>query len=182
MAGDRVKQASFAEQMLSNPEEVPRFLECMVRLQMRIHAHGAMQFADLKARLADNIAATKFLDERRQQDLLDGVADMPGGDRLCHGDFHPKNILGEASQAVIIDWPDGRRGDPAADVCRCYLLMKLHAVEMATTYLNAYCRAASISRQAVLGWLPYIAAARLAEGVRGELDGLLKIVNTSPLN
>src|SRR5215510_2215934 len=27
---DRVNQASFAERMLSNPEEVPRYLECMV--------------------------------------------------------------------------------------------------------------------------------------------------------
>ena len=80
--------------------------------------------------------------ERR--DLLDGIADMPDGDRLCHGDFHPMNILGEASQPVIIDWLDARRGDPAADVCRSYLLMKFHAAEIATTYLDAYCRAAGM--------------------------------------
>ena len=32
---DQVKQASFAEQMLHNANEVPRYLECMVRLHMR---------------------------------------------------------------------------------------------------------------------------------------------------
>jgi len=117
--------------------------------------------------------------ERR--DLLDGIADMPDGDRLCHGDFHPMNILGEASQPVIIDWPDARRGDPAADVCRSYLLMKFHAAEIATTYLDAYCRAAGMWRQAVLNWLPYVAAARLAEDVPSQFDGLLKIVDTSSL-
>ena len=42
----RVQQASFAEQMLSNSDQVPRYLECMVCLRMRIHAHGAIQFAD----------------------------------------------------------------------------------------------------------------------------------------
>lgn len=137
---DRVKQASFAEQMLNNANEVPRYLECMVRLHMRIHACKATQFAGLKARLADDIAATKLLDVQRKHVLLGRIAEMPDGDRLCHGDFHPMNVLGEISQPVIIDWPDARRGDPAADLCRSYLLMKLHAGEFATTYLNAYCR------------------------------------------
>jgi aminoglycoside phosphotransferase (APT) family kinase protein len=179
---DRVKQASFAEQMLNNPDQFTRYLDSMVHLHMRIHAHGAIQFADLKVRLADNISATRLLDERRKRDLLDGIADMPDGDRLCHGDFHPMNILGEASQPVIIDWSDARRGDPAADVCRSYLLMKLHAAEIATAYVDAYCRAAAMPRQAVLSWSPYVAVARLAEGVPRELDRLLKIVDTSLLN
>ena len=58
-------QASFAEQMLNNPGDIPRYLEAMVRLHMRIHAHAAIQFANLKVKLAANIAATKRLDERR---------------------------------------------------------------------------------------------------------------------
>jgi len=174
---DRVDQASFAEQMLNNPGDIPRYLEAMVRLHMRIHAHAAIQFANLKVKLAANIAATKRLDERRTQDLLAGLADMPDGDRLCHGDFHPMNILGEASQPVIIDWPDARRGDPAADVCRSYVLMKLHAAEIATTYLDAYCQISGMARHAVLSWLPYVAAAKLAEEVPSELDGLLKIAD-----
>jgi Ser/Thr protein kinase RdoA (MazF antagonist) len=67
----------------------------MVRLHMRIHTHAAVQFAGLKVRLAASIAATDRLDGRRKEDLLAGIADMPEGDRLCHGDFHPMNILGE---------------------------------------------------------------------------------------
>jgi tRNA A-37 threonylcarbamoyl transferase component Bud32 len=179
---DRVNQASFAEQMLNNPDEIPRYLECMVRLHMRIHAHEAIQFACLKVRLAANIAATRLLDDRRKQDLLAGIADMPDGDRLCHGDFHPMNILGDASQPVIIDWPDARRGNPAADVCRSYLLMKLHAAEIATAYLDAYCQASGMARQTVLGWLPYVAAARLVENVPSQFDELLKIVDSPSLN
>jgi len=179
---DRVKQVSFAEQMLNNPDNVPRYLECMVRLHMRIHAQRAVQFAGLNVRLMANIAATKLLDKRRKRDLLGRIADMPDGDRLCHGDFHPMNILGDVSQPVVIDWPDARRGDPAADVCRSYLLMKLHAAEIATTYLDAYCRTTGMARQVVLSWLPYVAAAKLAEEVPSELDGLLKIVNSPSLN
>ena len=63
---DRVKQTSFAEQMLGNLGEVPLNLDCMVRVHMRIHAHDAIRFADLKVGLADNISATRLLDERRK--------------------------------------------------------------------------------------------------------------------
>jgi hypothetical protein len=179
---DRVKQASFVEQILNNSAEVRRYLECMAGLHLRIHAHSAIQFAGLKFRLAANIAATRLLDERRKLDFLDGLSNMPDGDRLCHGDFHPMNILGETSQPVIIDWADARRGDPAADVCRSYLLMKLHTAEIATPYLDAYCGAAGMAQQVVLSWLPYVAAAKLAEDVPSELDGLLKIIESSTLN
>jgi hypothetical protein len=43
---------------------------------------------------------------------------------------------------VVIDWLDARRGDPVADVCRSYLLLKLHAAENARAYLDAYPRLA----------------------------------------
>jgi hypothetical protein len=57
----------------------------------------------------------------------------------------------------------------------------LHAAEIATTYLDAYCRASGMARQTVLSWLPYIAAARLAEDVPNQLDRLLKIVDSPSL-
>jgi Phosphotransferase enzyme family len=183
---DRVRQASFAEQMRGDPVAVPRYLEKLAQLHTLIHAHPAPQLGSLKIRLATNIARTELLDEPRKQLLLSGLADMPEGDRLCHGDFHSINVLGEISQPVVIDWPDACRGDPAADVCRSYLLLKLHAEEIAEPYLTAYCRINSapessrpmnkVTRQEILDWLPYVAAARLAENVPDDFDRLLKIV------
>jgi hypothetical protein len=99
---DRVTQKSFAEQMLGKMNDVPRYLECMVQLQIRVHSHQAIQFTGLKVTLAANIAASFSLDKLRKQELLDTLADMPDGDRLCHGDFHPLNILGDTSDPVIL--------------------------------------------------------------------------------
>jgi len=90
------------------------------------------------------------------------------------------NILGDTADPVIIDWLDARRGDPAADVCRSYLLLKLHAAELAMAYLDAYCRLGNVRRESVLGWLPFVSAAKLAEDVPGERDGLLEIIDASP--
>jgi hypothetical protein len=47
--------------------------------------------AGLKVTLAANIGASLPLDKLRKQELLDTLVDMPDGDRLCHGDFHPLN-------------------------------------------------------------------------------------------
>ena len=174
---DRVEHASFAEQMREQPARVAAYLEAMVRLQMRIHAQPAVHFAGLAARLAGNIAAAE-LEARRKRQLLEGLAELPDGERLCHGDFHPMNILGNIEQPVVIDWPDARRGDPAADVARSYLIMMLHAPQLATPYLDVYCQASGMVPQTVLDWMPYVAAARLAETVEGERDRLLGIVHS----
>jgi len=172
--------------MRENPLAMPRDLEKLAQLHTLIHARPAFQLGSLKTRLATNIARTELLDEPRKQLLLGGLAEMPEGGRLCHGDFHPINVLGEISRPVVIDWPDACRGDPAADVCRSYLLLKLHAEEIAEPYLEAYCHIDDapesgrpfnkLTRQAILDWLPYVAAARLAENVPNDYDRLLKIV------
>ena len=113
---DRISEASFAKRMQEDPSLVPECLEILVRLHARIHTHPAHELGSLKLRLAANIARTGLLDEPRKQILLSLLADMPKGDRLCHGDFHPINVLDQTSQPLVIDWPDACRGDPR---CRC---------------------------------------------------------------
>jgi hypothetical protein len=70
----------------------------------------------------------------------------------------------------MIDWPDACRGD----VCRFYLLLRLHASALAAPYLDVCL--GGISRQMILDWLPYVAAARLVEKFPGETDGLSEIL------
>ena len=113
---DRVSGVSFAEQMRGDVGAIPEYLQLLSRLHARIHAHAASEFSKLKGWLALNIARAMVLDEPRKQILLNGLRDMPDGDRLCHGDFHPMNVLGKASQPIVIDWPNACRGDPARDV------------------------------------------------------------------
>jgi aminoglycoside phosphotransferase (APT) family kinase protein len=116
------------------------------------------------------------LSERRRRTLLAELAAMPDGDRLCHGDFHPYNIMGPPGHEVLVDWLDASRGDPAADACRSYVLLRPVVPEIASAYVDAYSQASGQSRDAILNWLPFVAAARLAEGVP-ETDELMKMVD-----
>jgi aminoglycoside phosphotransferase (APT) family kinase protein len=148
----------------------------MAQLQLQVHSRPATQFASLNAKLAANIQRASLLGESHRAMLLAGLAKMPDGACLCHGDFHPYNIMGPVGREVLIDWLVASRGEPAADVCRSYVLLRHAAPEMASAYVNAYSHASGISRAAILNWLPFVAAARLAEGVP-EVDDLMKMVD-----
>ena len=158
---------------------IPQRLRILARLQARIHAHVVDQFSSLKGWVTTGINRTTLLNEPQRQVLLNGLRKMPDGDHLCHGDFHPRNVLGEASQPIVIDWPNACCGDAAADVCRSYLILKLHAFEIAEPYLDAYCLVGRVQRQTILDWLPYIAAARLDEAVPGEQRSLLELIRSA---
>lgn len=83
------------------------------------------------------------------------VAQAGEGNALCHGDFHPGNILLTRKGPIIIDWSAGTRGHPEADVARTrvlferanlpahapvhmHLILKVARRLLHATYLNRY--------------------------------------------
>ncbi len=178
IAMTRAEGPSFGELAERERHRVPEILAGMVALHRRVHAAPGAQFVNLKRKLAAGIGrADAMLGAARARRLLEGLAARPDGDRLCHGDFHPLNIMGTIENAVIVDWLDAACGDPAADVCRTFVLMQPHAPNEVSAYVDAYCAAARISRDAVMVWLPFVAASRLSEGVAEEADGLMAMAD-----
>lgn len=171
----RADGPSFGEAMRRQPERVPAYLKEMAVLQTRVHSHPGTQLAGLKARLAADIGRATVLGETRQHLLLKNLGGMPDGACLCHGDFHPLNILGPPGDEILIDWLDASRGDSAADVCRSFVLIRHVAPEIATAYVDAYVEASGENRERIERWLPFVAAARLAEGVPDEEEKLMEM-------
>ena len=165
---------SFADAVHREPDLLPAYLKEMALLHVRVHEHPGTQFPGAKARLAADIAKAGILGRALQDAFLRRLAEMPEGDRLCHGDFHPLNVLGLPGRAVIVDWPNASRGDPAADVCRSYVLIRHSAPQIASAYVDAYAAVGDRSAREIRAWLPFIAAARLAEGAPDEEEELLK--------
>jgi hypothetical protein len=145
---DRVSGLSFAEQMRGDMANLPRYLQILVRLHWRIHTHSANQLSSLKVWLATDIARTMLLDEPRKQLLLSGLARMPDDDRLCHGDFHPMNVLSEASRPIVIDWPNA--------VSRKFMLWDVVRRILNFGILGATVRVFECERKRLLPARPYL--------------------------
>jgi aminoglycoside phosphotransferase (APT) family kinase protein len=170
---ERISGAVWAQAMLAGDAAAKPYIEAMASLQAGLHVHTVPALPTLGARLRSNIGRTPLLGEPVRRRLLAGLAEMPGGDRLCHGDFHPWNILGSLEAPMVIDWLDASLGVPAADACRSYVLMAAARPHLAEAYADAYAALANIGRGEIDDWLPFVAAARLAEGVPKETDALV---------
>jgi aminoglycoside phosphotransferase (APT) family kinase protein len=178
MVMDRIDGRSFADVIVAQPAEKAAHLKEMALLHHRIHACKATFFGSLKARLEADIRRAALLSERQQRSLLDNLAVLPDGDRLCHGDFHPWNVLGLPSRPSVIDWMAASRGSPAADVCRSYVLIRPIASDMASSYVEAYAQVSGEHPADIFRWLSVIAAARLAEDVPDEVDDLMAMLES----
>jgi len=121
------------------------------------------------------------------------LASLPDGDRLCHGDFHPGNVLMSAHGPVVIDWPNAVRCDPIADHSRTLLLLQLGALPPGTpivvrvgaafarrlvraSYVRTYRRRRQVDAELLRRWTVVVAAARLTEDIPGERPGILRLL------
>jgi aminoglycoside phosphotransferase (APT) family kinase protein len=55
--------------------------------------------------------------------LLRLLETLETGTTLCHGDFHPGNIIGAPGKDFIIDWSSATTGSPLFDIAHTYLLL-----------------------------------------------------------
>ena len=190
---ERIDGDSMLSRLLNRPQQ----LVPLARLQADLHADLATVrvtgLPSLATRLAERIDKVSVLPAVSKQGVLRALFGLADADALCHGDFHPENIILGARGAVIIDWLDATCGPPAADVARSDLLLSLAdppqqhnlprraLLAMARTffrriYLARYRRRAGLDAEALAAWMPIIAAGRLAEGVDDEPARLIAMI------
>jgi aminoglycoside phosphotransferase (APT) family kinase protein len=163
-------------------------------VQARLHAVEApLAIPPVRAVLRQRIESLEGLRPDLARFALDVLDGLPDGDRLCHGDYHPANILMDGDTAVVIDWTNVTRGEPAADVARSLMMLRLGAPPPGTSlllrgmalfgrsllislYLRSYRRARPLDMEAVRRWGIPVAAARPAEGIEEEVPALLRFL------
>ena len=130
------------------------------------------------------------LPENVRDAALNALDRLPDDDAVCHGDFHPGNILMSSRGPIIVDWNDATRGDPHADVARSLVIAQFAAGQPGVriafdlelfqrSYLERYLQLGDVSHQRVEAWELPVAVARLAEGIAGERNSLLAFIEGS---
>src|SRR5512134_133778 len=72
-----------------------------------------------------NIRRASGLSEAQKAAVTAILHALPAGDRLCHGDLHPDNVLMTRRGPMIVDWSNAFAGPPPADVARTAYLLRL---------------------------------------------------------
>lgn len=156
---ERVEGPTMGALLEADPGRVPELMAEMVALQRQVHAAKVPELPGLKRRLAARIGRVGGAEA-----LLEA---LPDGASLCHGDFHPYNLVAGPRGWVVLDWLDAAAGPPEADLGRTALLLDLALPALAGAW-----RAALGEVPGMADWRPVLAAARLAEGVAQEREVL----------
>ena len=148
---------------------------------------------DLREVLATRIDDAALTPQRRGF-ALQVLDELQSGDRLCHGDYHPGNVLVAANRVTVIDWAGAARGVPEADHARSLLLLRwadplpgtrvisrglISAGRAIFThgYARTYGDGSNRPLQHVNSWLVVHVAARLSEGIDVERPKLTDVLD-----
>ncbi|HDR7517671.1 aminoglycoside phosphotransferase family protein [Bacillus mobilis] len=174
-----IKGNSIGDLLLNNLNEAEHYINICVNEQKKIHSirMNTDEIESMRERLERQIKSVYKLDEKQKGNILNKLHSIKFEPRLCHGDFHPFNLILSNKSVNIIDWVDASSGDIRADVFRTYLLYSQSSVELAEMYLHIYCRNTGLSRDEIFQWAPIIIAARVSENVTAtnieHLNGLV---------
>jgi aminoglycoside phosphotransferase (APT) family kinase protein len=175
-----VSAPTMLNEMGSNPSEIGRMAGKLAELHAKIHQRPAGKLKrKQKAVLRDNIQAAPGLSNFEKNKIVAYLERLPEQDRLCHGDFHPDNVL-MGDKPWVIDWMTGMSGNPAGDAARTVLLLSLAELpddvppavktsfaaireQMTQTYLKPYMQLSGLNKAEIDQWMLPIAAARLVE-------------------
>ncbi|MFA2830765.1 aminoglycoside phosphotransferase family protein [Bacillus paranthracis] len=175
-----VKGENIGDLLLNNLNEAERYIGLCVNEQKKIHAirvnTDGMEF--IRQRLERQIKSGHKLDEKQKENILNMLHSIKFEPRLCHGDFHPFNLILSKKNVNIIDWVDASSGDIRADVFRTYLLYAQSHIELAEMYLQIYCNNTDLTRDEIFQWAPIISVARFTEKVSPQNEVYLsKLLN-----
>ena len=120
-----VQGQTIGELLLNNTKLAAHYFTICVDVQMRIHNIVVEPYSlePMVEKLTRQIVSGGILSEVQTNELLRRLHSMKFEPRLCHGDFHPFNLILGHERVTIIDWVDASAGDIRADIYRSYLLI-----------------------------------------------------------
>ena len=137
-----------------------------------------------KERIISAVKALMPFTDREKEKIIRLTEKLPDGLYLCHGDFHPDNVMTAEGKHLVIDWMTACTGPRVADAVRTYVLwrfvtlpdkfpsavkpfIRLFTKLLAKRYLKDYLKISGIKREEADPWILPMAAARLLEGFSG---------------
>lgn len=155
-----------------------KYIELLVDLQLDVHSKNCALLNRLKDNLSRKVCLTE-LDATTRYDLYNRLDAMPKHNKICHGDFHPANIIiKEDGTPYIIDWSHATQGNASADAAITYINFRLSGdKEAASKYLQLFCEKSNTNKEYVQKWVPIVAASQSITATDKDRETLLSWVS-----
>jgi uncharacterized protein (TIGR02172 family) len=188
---ERIGGPSLVQQFAAKPWTLSRAMRAFTRLHLTMHARTLPELPSQREQLKHMIVEASPIPDGIRAAALERLDRLPDGNALCHGDYHPDNVLMTRNGPIIIDWGTASRGHPLADVARTALLLQVGELPSSPVnrwmlasarafvrraYVRRYLRLGHASAKELAAWRLPIAVARLGEGIAEERGKLLRLV------
>ena len=192
MVMERVDGPDLLSSVTRRPWTVVRSARLLARIHNELHQVSAPRsLPETREALRRRIQLAVSIPKHLAAFALNVLGTLPDGGSLCHGDFHPGNLLLGSAGPFVIDWTGATRGDPDGDVARTLFLLRsgepvpgtrapMRAViavgrgAFAALYRKSYSSRRRVNEASIERWsIPHVAA-RFAEGIEEETEGLIR--------
>ncbi|MCU9614779.1 phosphotransferase [Caldibacillus lycopersici] len=179
---ERIIGVPLTKLILENAWMANKQMKTLAKLHAEIHSKTGLELPAQKQSLIKKIKKAETLTANEKKKIIHELNILPKGNVLCHGDFHPDNVLISNEGPYIIDWIDATIGNQMADVVRTmlilryggfnqnispiqYKLQKIYRYYLSQSYMKAYHQLLPFAKELIDKWMLPVAAARLTENI-----------------
>jgi tRNA A-37 threonylcarbamoyl transferase component Bud32 len=191
---ERLYGPTMLEEIRSKPLQIFRQAERLAELHMEVMDSAEdLDLTSINDRAAQFIPKAALLDAELKEFALAILSELPKGKDICHGDFHPGNIITTNEKDYIIDWFGATSGRKFSDIAHTYLLLRNTPKIPGTSNVQNFiisCSASIISRRYLSTclkqegfvwnefskWMVVRAAERVFYGHPLEKEALIKFI------
>jgi uncharacterized protein (TIGR02172 family) len=190
---DRINGKTIFKLIESKPWKIVEFAKCMAKLHTKIHDCKVAKLPSQNERFTHIIKNSSKIDDKTKNHIINYLKKLPGGSSLCHGDFHPDNIIASNKKLVAIDWVNTYKGNFCGDIARTCLTIKSPVMPPESSkgmrlfskilkwlfhyfYLKEYMKITKVKYESIDAWILPIAAVKLSEEIPGEEKWLKSII------
>lgn len=113
---EHISGTSMLYELVHKPWKIFSLAKSLAKLHSQILSKNRIGIPSGHERLMKRIEKIKDIDENIIKKAIQQFSVFDDGDNICHGDFHPDNVLIGENDCVIIDWSNIYLGNPLLHV------------------------------------------------------------------
>ena len=179
LVSEYIEGKTITELLKEYPEQEDKYLNLFVDVQLVILSNEVPLLNRIKEKFKRKLENATNIDENTKYELLGRLEGMKNHNKLCHGDYHPSNVLIKNDGTVyVIDWSHVTQGNASADAARTYLLFSMdNEKDLAEKYLKLFSEKSKIDKKEIQRWIPIVAATQMTKNIEEEQEFLSKWIN-----